>query len=270
MRISCIIPTCDRPELVLAAIHSALSQTLKPIEVIVVNNGREKLTLPVDLNNQARVYNIVPYAGVAQARNFGAVMAAGDYLAFLDDDDLWPPEYLANVAEAIGAGARCVVSRLDQIVEGRQTVLKNPHGLVNVAHLLVRNPGTGGPNVVIERPLLFQVKGYDPKLPPSEDKGMILEVLLAGLPVVTLPNNPVIVGKQRGGFFLTSHIKLAEGIFQFTRKYGKIMSWRQYLYNWSKIFYYRYLGGRWWLLPASAVSGLLAKFFSPFRAEDNR
>lgn len=217
-KITAIIPTCDRPKLVHEAINSILSQTIKPFEIIIVNNGRQKLILPDDILRQVTVYDILPYAGAAQARNFGAIIARGEFLAFLDDDDAWNPNYLQNVEEALAQGAGCVISRLDWIVNDKQEILKNPHGHVTVDHLLVRNPGTGGPNVVIARELFFKVGGYDPKLPPSEDKAMILEVLLAGLNVVTLPDNSVIVGKQRGEIYLTSYLKLAEGVFSIHEK----------------------------------------------------
>lgn len=264
VKISCIIPTCDRPLHLAEGIASVLWQSVRPFEIIVVNNGRQKITLPAEATQKVVIYDIVPYAGAAQARNFGAAVAKGDFLAFLDDDDIWPPKYLENVLVAIEQGARCVVSRQDIIEGGKQLVWKNPHGRTTVEYLLVRNPGTGGPNTVISRDLFFEVKGYDPKLPPSEDKAMILEVLRLGVAVVTLPDNAVIVGKDRGAFYLTSAARLAEGIFQFTRKYAKLMSWRQYLYNWSKFFYYRYRAGRKWLWPFSKAMRLLVKLFSPF------
>ncbi len=263
-KISCIIPTCDRPGDLQRAIQSVLKQTVAPLEIIVVNNGKEKITLPPLQGQEVLTYNIIPYAGAAQARNFGAVMAKGDFLAFLDDDDMWTPRYLENVQAAIQEGARCIVSRQDVVLGGRQVPWKNPHGRVTIDYLLLRNPGTGGPNTVIARDLFFEVKGFDPKLPPSEDKAMILELLLAGVPVTTLSDNSVVVGKDRGEFYLTSYARLAEGIFQFTRKYSRLMSARQYLYNWSKILYFRYRAGQKWLWPFSKGLHLIVKLFSPF------
>src|SRR3989338_10496321 len=245
MTISCVIPTCDRPQHLLEAVASVLKQTVKPLEIIVVNNGKEKIMLPAGLADAVSVHDIIPYAGAAQARNFGAAVAKGDYLAFLDDDDLWPSNYLENVSVAIGEGARCVVRRQDIMENGKQVVWKNPYGRTTIDYILVRNPGTGGPNTVIARDLFFSVKGYDPKLPPSEDKA-------------------VIVGKDRGEFYLTSYARLAEGVFQFTRKYGKLMSFEQYLYNWSKILYFRYRAGQKWLWPLAKGLHLLSRVFSPF------
>ena len=68
--ISCVIPTCDRNDLLIESLYSILNQTHKPNEIIIVNNGREELALPEPFAKVMAVHNIIPYAGVAQARNF--------------------------------------------------------------------------------------------------------------------------------------------------------------------------------------------------------
>ena len=80
--ISCIIPTCDRNDLLIESLYSVMNQTHKPNEVIVVNNGGKEVVLPEHLEKMTEVHNIIPYAGVAQARNFGAILSSSDYLAF--------------------------------------------------------------------------------------------------------------------------------------------------------------------------------------------
>src|SRR5690348_12724766 len=93
--ISVIIPTYNHARFLAAAIDSALSQTLKPTEVIVVDDGSTDETSSVleAFGDKVRVIRQKNH-GVAGARNRGAEMAAGEYLAFLDADDVWLPRKL--------------------------------------------------------------------------------------------------------------------------------------------------------------------------------
>lgn len=243
MTISTIIPTCDRQDYLQQALESVLSQTVKPLEIIIVNNGKEQLQLPVELAAKAKIYNILPYAGAAQARNFGASVAAGDYLAFLDDDDLWEEKYLEKVSKALATGAECVISRLDELQDGQVSLYKNAHGKITFPNLFVYNPGVTGSNLVVSRKLFFAVSGFDPKLPPSEDKGLLIEILRRGHKVATLPSSQAIIRVHPHSRHSDDAARLAEGINQFTRKYGKLMTRKQLLRNWLKVYRYRYKGG---------------------------
>lgn len=257
MKISCIVPTCDRPDYLKDTLSSILKQTFQAHEVIVVNNGKSQVVLPEEFKDKVKVYDIIPYAGVAQARNFGVCMATGDYVAFLDDDDMWSETYLEKVSEAFSTGAKCAISNMHKLIEGEVLPYKNPHGKVTISNLLTFNPGTGGVNIVLEKHTFFSLGGYDPKLPPSEDKALILEALLKNVPIVTLPDNPVIV-RMHSGPRLTGNKRIIEGITQFTRKYRPLMSYRQYLANRLKIFKYKLADGNHvYLLPRVIVSGVL-------------
>ena len=82
--ISVIIPTCDRPLAFLhEAIVSVLEQSHTPHEVIVVDNGINVVDL-AELPEGVTVYRLPPRVGASRSRNFGAAMATGTHLAFLD------------------------------------------------------------------------------------------------------------------------------------------------------------------------------------------
>lgn len=257
MKISCIIPTCDRNDLLGQAITSILNQTIQPLEIVVVNNGKDEVVLPDDLKAKIKTFNIMRYAGVAQARNFGACAAQGDYLAFLDDDDLWCQDYIKNVLQAISEGKSCIVSRLDKLDNNKVSSYKNAQDKLEIKNILTNNPGITGSNLVIAKDLFFKVGGFDPKLPPSEDKSLILELLIKGYSVAVLPDNQAIIREHRGAR-LSGNKKIAEGIFQFTRKYRDLMNYEVYFYNFKKMFYYRTLNKEIKAyLPFFAVSLLL-------------
>jgi len=244
MKISCIIPTYNRLELLEEAIRSILAQTFNPCEIIIVNNGREKLTLPDDLSKKVIVYNIVPEAGVSQARNFGACLARGDYLAFLDDDDLWSSEYLKKVAEALEEGNECVISRLDKIEEGIISKHKNAYQRLSLNKLFVSNPGVTGSNIVIKKSIFLELGGFDVKLPTSEDKSLMVEAIIKKIKIKVLPDNQAIFrsDKKRDGLGENPK-RMAEGIYQFTLKYKNLMSRKERFLNWLKIYKYRFQGG---------------------------
>ncbi|MFG1922689.1 glycosyltransferase family 2 protein [Cryptosporangium sp. NPDC048952] len=96
---SVVIPTRNRPELVLRAVGSALAQTLRELEVVVVVDGPDPATREalagID-DTRVRVVELEESGGAPNARNAGVQNADGEWTAFLDDDDEWLPEKLAT------------------------------------------------------------------------------------------------------------------------------------------------------------------------------
>ena len=90
MRLSVIIPTFNRADCIGRTIDSVLAQSLPADEVIVVDDGSVDETPSVVARHGARVrYVRQANAGVAAARNHGARLAGGHWIAFVDSDDLW-------------------------------------------------------------------------------------------------------------------------------------------------------------------------------------
>jgi glycosyltransferase involved in cell wall biosynthesis len=95
--VSVVIPTYRRPGLCARAVHSALAQSLLDIEVLVVVDGLDNATVTaLDNIHDARLRVLVPprHLGNADARNHAIEHARADWIAFLDDDDLWMPDKL--------------------------------------------------------------------------------------------------------------------------------------------------------------------------------
>lgn len=102
--ISVVIPTYKRHDEVQRAIRSALAQTLPPMEVVVVNDGPdpEKARLVAALGEGRVRFHQAPRRGNASAtRNFGIREARGDWIALLDDDDIWLPDKLKSQFAAL-------------------------------------------------------------------------------------------------------------------------------------------------------------------------
>jgi glycosyltransferase involved in cell wall biosynthesis len=94
--ISVIIPFYNREQYVDEAIHSVLAQTLKPLEIIIVNDcSRESSRRYLDRYTEVcKIVDLPKNVGLAGSRNAGIRVARGKFIALLDDDDIWLPEKL--------------------------------------------------------------------------------------------------------------------------------------------------------------------------------
>lgn len=95
--VSVVIPTRNRPELVLRAVESVVGQTYHNLEIILVIDGPDSATetaLHAFADPRLRVLALPESRGGSDARNAGIAAAKGEWVAFLDDDDEWLPEKL--------------------------------------------------------------------------------------------------------------------------------------------------------------------------------
>ncbi len=102
IRFSVVIPSYNRSAWLVAALESVFAQTEPAFEIIVADDGSTDDTLDVLRKYEGRVKVLTQHnAGPAAARNLGIGAADGDYIAFLDSDDLWFPWTLALYREVI-------------------------------------------------------------------------------------------------------------------------------------------------------------------------
>lgn len=123
--VSVVIPTFQRPELLEKAVKSALAQDYVNLEVIVVGDCDPTLALrPAD---RLRVLNLSKNhgAGGAVPRNVALMMAAGELIAYLDDDNEWLPDHVSSVVGAlVGAEASYAFSSMS--VDGKDLGFTEP------------------------------------------------------------------------------------------------------------------------------------------------
>jgi glycosyltransferase involved in cell wall biosynthesis len=106
--VSVVVPTLNRPDLVIRAVGSALAQTLADLEVIVVVDGPDDEThaaLQEIVDPRLRVIGRAERGGAPDARNAGVAAARAPWTALLDDDDEWLPRKLAVQLEVAASAA---------------------------------------------------------------------------------------------------------------------------------------------------------------------
>lgn len=193
--ITVVIPTLGRPSLE-RALASVAHQSALPDGIILVANGSEALSSErtvslADLGGvvPVQVLALPPLSGPAICRNVGAWQAMTTYVAFLDDDDAFAPDYLAQMGAAIENEKPDVLygARIWRNSDGstrRQNRLHDvPKGLWLERLYRNENPGFGGQNVVVRRDAFFGVGGFPCDLRSGEDRGFAMAVLRSGLTV---------------------------------------------------------------------------------------
>ena len=119
--VSVVIPTYNRARLVQEAVASVLAQSYRPLELIVVDDGSTDATGAALAGRPGMRVLSQRHTGMpGQVRNAGVRLARGEYLAFLDSDDLWqPPKLERQVAAATQAGAAICHTRERWVRSGR-------------------------------------------------------------------------------------------------------------------------------------------------------
>ncbi len=185
MKISVIIPTCDRQDFLQEAIDSVKAQTLSVHEIIVVNNGNTPIEKDSPLHTQAKILELPPYSGASMARNTGALQATGDYLAFLDDDDKWDQDFLKNLSETIkthqtdGAFGERVKFFQNGCTKKYTNCLPQGGVPTTCAKTFYKAPGFGGTNFLVKAAAFKDLGGFDTNLHTSEDQDLFVRLILS-------------------------------------------------------------------------------------------
>jgi glycosyltransferase involved in cell wall biosynthesis len=198
--VSVIIPTYNRAAMVKEAIASVLAQSYADWEMIVVDDGSTDET-------EAALADVLPqltyvrqeHLGVSAARNRGAAMARGEYLAFLDSDDLWLANKLKRQMRFMTSHPEALICYTDEIWI-RRGVRVNPmkkhrkySGMIfpHCLPLCIISPSSA----LFDRRLFEDAGRFDETLAVCEDYDLWLRI--AARHPVYLVDEPLIV--KRGG-----------------------------------------------------------------------
>ena len=199
-RVSIIIPTYNRKACVLEAVDSVLAQTYEDFELIVVDDGSTDGTRKaLEQYGERLHYLCQANQGVSAARNSGLALSQGEFIAFLDSDDLWLPKKLAIQIAFMDQHPQAQICYTDElwIRRGVRVNPKKRHAKYSgeiYSHCLplcIISPSS----VLMRRGLFEQVGGFDPGLPVCEDYDLWLRVAVC-FPVYFIPQSLIV---KRGG-----------------------------------------------------------------------
>jgi hypothetical protein len=169
------------------ALESVASQTRPAREIIVVGYGPSS-PRPVRARG-VKCLDVSAFAGVAQARNQGARMASGEYVAFLDDDGLWEERHLEKLEDAIASWRPdCLVTGLDRVEGGGTRSYRCEQASLRPEVLLVNNPGTSGSSLVVRRDALDDLSGFDERLNAESSRALLVAMSRQGFEVRAAPD----------------------------------------------------------------------------------
>ncbi len=201
--VSIIIPTYNRADLICETLESIFAQTFCDYEIIVVDDGSDQ-DIPATITTAGHPINYqrIDHAGQGAARNIGMHLAQGQYVTFLDSDDLWAPPFLKKMTAALAdnplAGwVYCDYSTFDEQGELHPAYLPPAQKICGnlFAALLEGNFLCVG-GLLFRRECFATVGGFDPELPPVEDWDLWLRVarqydaVYVDEPLVRIRQNP--------------------------------------------------------------------------------
>lgn len=140
--VSVIIPTFNRKEMLREALNSARAQTGVETEIIVIDDGSTDGTEATIPNDPCVRYFRQENAGPSSARNYGMRQARGEFLAFLDSDDLWGPDFLSECVAGLNETDAAFAFANWRIVEHPGKTL-SPDAFSERPHLLEKLEGRG-------------------------------------------------------------------------------------------------------------------------------
>ena len=193
--ISCIIATHDRDEMLETAIGSIAAQSVCPREIVVSDNlARDETRKIVDAFDLELPFP-VRYLGHSQggrgciSRNLAAEQACGRYLAFLDDDDFWEPEFLEAMETVfVDRDADAVYVWFNYwYPNGEIRPGKSLSERLSISDFVIRNPGSVISNLAVKRDVFLKVGGLDEAMHPPYDRDFAMRLLLDGRRYAVVP-----------------------------------------------------------------------------------
>lgn len=177
-RVSVVIPTYNRAAKTVRAVNSVLAQSYRSIEIIVVDDGstdNTSLALQSVFGDKIRYFRKTN-GGVSSARNFGIAQTKGEYVAFLDSDDLWLPNKIEMQVKYLDAHESYGMvltgyehfeneNSAPKIINRRSQIPRDGNILENI----LLNPSLVPSTVMVRKSALDKIGVFDESLPTAED-----------------------------------------------------------------------------------------------------
>lgn len=138
--VSVIIPTYNSEKYIAATLESVIGQTYCDLEVLIMNDGSRDRTAEIVQEYALRdprikLVNLVENRGVSAARNKGVEMASGEWIAYLDSDDLWKPNKVEKQLRFAEKLQERFSTRPDLIFTGSGFIDEDGNELASILHV---------------------------------------------------------------------------------------------------------------------------------------
>jgi len=179
--ISVIIPSYNREKTIERAVRSVLNQSVKDIEVIVVDDGSVDNTREVisQISDNRVKYIYQNNSGACVARNNGIENAKGEYIAFQDSDDSWSENKLERqLAKLVSTGADlvfCQVRRHNYETGDEIYPIINLKGSFVPGEMMINQSMASTQTILAKKEVFSEVK-FDPKMPRFQDYDLMIRM----------------------------------------------------------------------------------------------
>lgn len=216
--VSVIIPVFNGAADLRGAIDSALAQTYPRVEIVVINDGSTDDTADVMASYGDRIVAVhqrnLGAAGLAQTRNNGVHASRGEWIAFLDHDDLWEPSKLerqiavadSRIVDVVYTNARNF-GDVDRVADLRADPDTMPEGDLFAA--LLSDNFIVMSSAMMTRAVFDRVSGFTESPVVSEDWDLWLKAAAAGA-VFAAVREPLTQYRWRAGSFSKNHARMRE------------------------------------------------------------
>lgn len=198
---SVVVPAYNATRTIGATIGSILRQTQDDLELIVVDDGSSDGTPDLVREHVARDDRVrlieQPNAGTAGARNTGIAAARADVVSFLDNDDMWLPDYLASMGEALARSPEAGFGYTDAWVLNDATgrimrksslahypPVPDPAGPSDVLALLLEHINFVMSSTTVTRSALEATGGFDEEIRGADDFDLWIRIAAKGFGAV--------------------------------------------------------------------------------------
>lgn len=185
--VSVVIPTYNHAQFLSAAIQSVLDQTFSDWEAVIVNNYSEDETVEIVTSYddpRIRLVNFQNHGIIAAARNHGIGLAKGEFVAFLDSDDVWYPEKLKKCIEKLQEGndVVCHGEVWTKVGSSPRKVFYGPLRRTQYSSLLYDGNCLSTSAIVVRKTALDLVDGFceDASMVTAEDYELWLRLAKVG------------------------------------------------------------------------------------------
>ena len=182
--ISVIIPVKNREKLIIDSMMSVLDQDYRDIELIVVEDGSTDNTYEAVLSvkdNRVRCLKLEESVGQCEARNRGAEIARGEYIAYNDSDDIWHPnKFSRQLAYLTENNADIVFCGINRNIDGKieyypPREIENPNDVSNYLDI-----GLASTQTIMLKKTVIETMGWDPGFKRLTDRDLILTAFESG------------------------------------------------------------------------------------------